>query len=36
MKKDGTYGAFCIQKGFNYAVRSVTEEKIYESESWFQ
>jgi hypothetical protein len=35
MKKDGTYGAFCIQKGFTYAVRSQTEEKIYESESWF-
>jgi N4-(beta-N-acetylglucosaminyl)-L-asparaginase len=35
MKKDGTYGAFCIQKGFTYAVRSDGEEKIYESESWF-
>jgi N4-(beta-N-acetylglucosaminyl)-L-asparaginase len=35
MKKDGSFGAFCIQKGFSYAVRSDTEEKIYESESWF-
>ncbi len=35
MKKDGTYGAFCIQKGFTYAVRSAAEEKIYASESWF-
>jgi N4-(beta-N-acetylglucosaminyl)-L-asparaginase len=35
MKKDGSYGAFCIQKGFTYAVRSAMEEKIYESESWF-
>lgn len=35
MRKDGTYGAFCIQKGFTYAVRSAMEEKIYESESWF-
>jgi N4-(beta-N-acetylglucosaminyl)-L-asparaginase len=35
MKKDGTYGAFCIQKGFTYAVRSEGDEKIYESESWF-
>lgn len=35
MKKDGSYGAFCIQKGFSYAVRSRTEEKIYQSESWF-
>jgi N4-(beta-N-acetylglucosaminyl)-L-asparaginase len=35
MRKDGTFGAFCIQKGFTYAVRSGTEDKIYESESWF-
>jgi N4-(beta-N-acetylglucosaminyl)-L-asparaginase len=35
MKKDGSFGAFCIQKGFTFAVRSETEEKIYESESWF-
>jgi N4-(beta-N-acetylglucosaminyl)-L-asparaginase len=35
LKKDGSYGAFCIQKGFTYAVRSEDEEKIYESESWF-
>ncbi len=35
MKKDGSYGAFCIQKGFSYAVRSRSEEKIYQSESWF-
>jgi len=35
MKKDGSFGAFCIQKGFTYAVRSDNEDKIYESESWF-
>jgi N4-(beta-N-acetylglucosaminyl)-L-asparaginase len=35
MRKDGRYGAFCIQKGFTYAVHSNTEEKIYQSESWF-
>lgn len=35
MKKDGSFGSFCIQKGFTYAVRSGKEEKIYESESWF-
>ena len=35
MKKDGSYGAFCIQKGFTYAVKSSDEEKIYASESWF-
>jgi N4-(beta-N-acetylglucosaminyl)-L-asparaginase len=35
LKKDGSFGAFCIQKGFTYAVRTQSEEKIYESESWF-
>jgi N4-(beta-N-acetylglucosaminyl)-L-asparaginase len=35
MKKDGSFGAFCIQKGFTYAVHTETEQKIYESESWF-
>jgi len=35
LKKDGSFGAFCIQKGFTYAVRTRSEEKIYESESWF-
>ena len=35
LKKDGSFGAYCIQKGFTYAVRSTIEEKIYESESWF-
>ncbi len=35
MRKDGRYGAFCIQKGFTYAVHSNTEDKIYQSESWF-
>jgi len=36
MKKDGSFGAFCIQNGFTYAVRSETEDKIYASESWFK
>jgi N4-(beta-N-acetylglucosaminyl)-L-asparaginase len=35
MTKDGRFGAFCIQKGFTYAVRSGNEDKIYQSESWF-
>jgi N4-(beta-N-acetylglucosaminyl)-L-asparaginase len=35
MTREGAYGAFCIQKGFTYAVRSGTEEKMYNSESWF-
>jgi len=35
LKNDGTYGAYCIQKGFTYAVRTDNEDKILESESWF-
>ncbi|HZK62627.1 MAG TPA: N(4)-(beta-N-acetylglucosaminyl)-L-asparaginase, partial [Puia sp.] len=35
LKNDGTHGAFCIQKGFTYAVRTEKEEKIYTPESWF-
>jgi N4-(beta-N-acetylglucosaminyl)-L-asparaginase len=35
MRKDGVYGSFCIQRGFTYAVRSESENHIYESESWF-
>ena len=35
LRRDGVFGAYCIQKGFTYAVRSGTEEKIYKSESWF-
>ena len=35
VKKDGSFGAFCIQRGFSYAVRSENEDKIYQSESWF-
>lgn len=35
LKKDGSFGAFCIQKGFTYAVHSDSEDKIYESEYWF-
>ncbi len=34
MRNDGSYGAYCIQKGFTYAVRTTAEDKIYESESW--
>jgi len=29
------FGAYAIQNGFSYAVRSPGEEKIYQSESWF-
>ena len=33
LKKDGTFGAYAIQKGFSYAVRNDEEEKIYQSKS---
>ncbi len=32
----GGYGAFAIQKGFTYSVKSGAEEKVYEAESWFK
>jgi N4-(beta-N-acetylglucosaminyl)-L-asparaginase len=32
----GEYGAFAIQKGFTYSVKSAAEEKLYEAESWFK
>jgi N4-(beta-N-acetylglucosaminyl)-L-asparaginase len=35
LKNDGTHGAYCIQKGFSYAVRTADEEKLYTPESWF-
>ncbi|MEP6676526.1 MAG: N(4)-(beta-N-acetylglucosaminyl)-L-asparaginase [Ferruginibacter sp.] len=31
LNKKGEYGAYAIQKGFNYAVRSNNEEKVYNS-----
>jgi N4-(beta-N-acetylglucosaminyl)-L-asparaginase len=33
---NGEYGAFAIQKGFTYSVKSAAEEKVYEAESWFK
>ena len=36
LKKNGEYGAYAIQKGFTYAVKSNNEEKIYESKSFFE
>jgi len=36
LKKNGEYGAYAIQKGFTYAVKSGNEEKIYESKSFFE
>jgi N4-(beta-N-acetylglucosaminyl)-L-asparaginase len=36
LKKNGEFGAFAIQKGFTYAVKSGSEEKMYESKSFFE
>jgi N4-(beta-N-acetylglucosaminyl)-L-asparaginase len=33
--RNGEFGAFALQKGFTYALKSAAEEKIIESESWF-
>ena len=31
LNKKGEYGAYAIHKGFNYAVKSGAEEKVYDS-----
>jgi N4-(beta-N-acetylglucosaminyl)-L-asparaginase len=33
MNKKGQFGAYCLQKGFTYAVRNNREEKIYTAQS---
>ena len=33
LNKKGEFGAYCLQKGFTYAVRNNKEEKIYTSQS---
>lgn len=33
INKKGEFGAYALQKGFSYAVRTATEEKLYNSES---
>jgi N4-(beta-N-acetylglucosaminyl)-L-asparaginase len=35
LNKKGEVGAFAIQKGFNYAVRSRDTEKLIPSKSWY-
>lgn len=35
INKKGETGAFAIQKGFSYALRSNSEEKMYESKSYY-
>jgi N4-(beta-N-acetylglucosaminyl)-L-asparaginase len=34
LNKKGEYGAYALQKGFSYAVKSNSEEKIYPGNSW--
>jgi len=36
VNKKGVVGAYCIQPGFNYAVKSNKEEKLYTCASWFK
>ncbi len=33
LNKQGEYGAYCLQKGFTYSVKSNTEDKVYTSKS---
>lgn len=35
LNKKGETGAFAINKGFSYALKSNTEEKMYDAKSWF-
>ena len=35
LNKKGETGAFAIQKGFSYAVKSNTEERMHEVKSWY-
>jgi isoaspartyl peptidase/L-asparaginase-like protein (Ntn-hydrolase superfamily) len=36
LDKDGAYGAYAIHKGFTYSVKSNTEEKILNADSYFK
>ncbi len=35
LNKKGEYGAYALQKGFTYSVRTATEDKVYEAKSTF-
>ena len=32
----GEYGSFCIQPGFNYAVKNGSTDKLIDAEAWFK
>lgn len=36
LKVNGEYGSFCIQPGFNFAVKSKIETRLAEAEAWFK
>ena len=36
LNKKGEVGAFCIQPGFNFAVKNNQEEKLYTGKSWYK
>jgi N4-(beta-N-acetylglucosaminyl)-L-asparaginase len=35
LNKAGEYGAYCLQKGFSYAVRSLEVEQLFDSSSYY-
>ncbi|MBL7757261.1 MAG: glycosylasparaginase, partial [Chitinophagaceae bacterium] len=35
LNKKGQAGAFAIHKGFSYAIKSNTQEKLIAAKSWF-
>ncbi len=35
INKYGVVGAYALHKGFNYAIKTVTTEKLVEAKSWF-
>ncbi len=36
LKKDGEFGSFCIQPGFNFALKTKTETKLVDVEAWMK
>jgi len=36
LKTNGEYGSFCIQPGFNFAIKSTTETRLSDAEAWLK
>lgn len=36
LKKDGEYGSYCIQPGFNFALKTLSETKLVDVEAWMK